>query len=230
MRRGASWAIVPVKPLHRAKRRLAAHLSAPARQRLVLAMLEDVLAALLASGAIDRVLVVSPDLRVAELAAAKGAMVLAEERIEGLNAAVRKGLREARARGAARALVLPGDVPLATAGEIARVLGAAPPPPSVSIVPSADGQGTNALLLAPADAIAPAFGRGSCRRHVARALAQGCAIEVLRLPGLASDIDAPVDLARLLAAGRRAERYRFAALARGGGARQTAPAPQGRCR
>jgi 2-phospho-L-lactate guanylyltransferase len=228
MRKGASWAIVPVKPLHRAKRRLAAHLPAAARRRLVLTMLEDVLVAVYASGAVDHVLVVSPDARVADLAAAKGALVLAEARMDGLNAAVQKGLAQARAHGAARVLVLPGDVPLATPSEIARLLDA-PPPPAVGIVPSADGQGTNALLLAPADAIAPAFGRGSCRRHLARALAQGCTIEVLRLPGLARDIDAPADLATLLASGRRAARYRFAALAADRGARQTAAA-QGRYR
>ena len=228
MKRGACWAIVPVKSLHRAKRWLAPHLGGPARRQLVLAMLEDVLTALAASGAVDRVLVVSPDARVAELAALKGAMVLHEERLEGLNAAVRKGLAQASAAAAEQALVLPADVPLATAQEIARVLDAAAPVPGVRLVPSADGTGTNALLLAPPHAIAPAFGRGSCARHVARALAQGCALEVLRLPGLASDIDGPGDLARLLHEPRHAERYRFVALARGADGRQTAAASHGR--
>jgi 2-phospho-L-lactate guanylyltransferase len=222
MRQGTRWAIVPVKSLNRAKRRLAAQLGAAARRQLVLAMLEDVLAALAASAAVDRTLVVSPDPRVAELAADKGAMVLREARLEGLNAAVRKGLAEAGAANAQQALVLPGDVPLASAQEIAQLC--AMPGPGVRLVPSADGAGTNALLLAPPDAIAPGFGRGSCARHIARALAQGCAIEVLRLPGLASDIDGPRDLARLTDDGRRAERYRFVALAREAHGRQTAPA------
>ena len=74
------------------------------------------------------------------------------------------------------------------------------------------------------DAIAPGFGRGSCARHIARALARGCTIEVLRLPGLASDIDGPRDLAHLTHDGPRAERYRFVALAREAHGRQTAPA------
>jgi 2-phospho-L-lactate guanylyltransferase len=230
MRAGTSWAIVPVKSLTHAKRRLASHLPAAARRQLVLTMLEDVLAALAASAAVDRVLVVSPDARVAELAAARGAMVLRERRLDGLNAAVRKGLCRARAGRAVRALVLPADVPLTTAEEIGRVLDGAGAAPRVRLVASADGQGTNALLLAPPDAIAPGFGRGSFARHVARALAGACAIDVLQLPGLASDIDCPSDLARLLQGNRRAERYGFVALARERGARQTASAAQGRQR
>jgi 2-phospho-L-lactate/phosphoenolpyruvate guanylyltransferase len=223
---GARWAIVPVKSLSRAKRRLAEHLGAAARRQLVLAMLEDVLAALAASAAVDRVLVVSPDPCVAELAAANGVMVLREARLEGLNAAVRKGLAAAGAAGAHQALVLPGDVPLASAQEIAQLCNA--PRPGVRLVPSADGAGTNALLLAPPDAIAPGFGRGSCARHIARARAQGCGIEVLHLPGLGSDIDGPRDLARLMHEGARAERYRFVALAREAVGRQTAPTASAR--
>src|ERR1700736_4706566 len=80
MRVDTSWAIVPVKTLTHAKRRLASHLPAAARRQLVLTMLEDVLAALAASAAVGRVLVVSPDAHVAELAAARGAMVLREGR------------------------------------------------------------------------------------------------------------------------------------------------------
>jgi 2-phospho-L-lactate/phosphoenolpyruvate guanylyltransferase len=230
MRAGASWAIVPVKTLTHAKRRLASHLPAAARRQLVLTMLEDVLAALAASAAVDRVLVVSPDARVADLAARTGAMVLREEKLDGLNAAVRKGLRRARAGRAERALVLPADVPLATAEEIGRVLACTASTPRVRLVASADGEGTNALLLAPPDAIAPGFGRGSFARHVARASTQACAIDVLQLPGLASDIDCPSDLAQLLEGDHRAERYAFVALAREQGARQTALAAQGRFR
>src|SRR5262249_50342616 len=99
MSAGAIWAIVPVKALSRAKRRLSPTLSAPVRQRLVLAMLEDVLAQLVASGKLDRILVVSPDARVAELARAKGALVLSEDRPRGLNRALKSGLATAPARG-----------------------------------------------------------------------------------------------------------------------------------
>ena len=211
--RPRTWAIVPVKSLVRAKRRMSPHLSAPVRRRLVLTMLEDVLGALAASAGVDRVLVVSPDADVAALAARMGAALFGEDRPDGLNAAVRRGLAHACAEHAAQALVLPADVPLATAEEIAEVVAYVPPPPNgrVRLVASADGDGTNALLLAPPQAIEPGFGRGSFARHLARALARRCAAEVLQLPGLAGDIDRPRDLARLFELHGLAHRYGFLA-------------------
>jgi 2-phospho-L-lactate guanylyltransferase len=209
MSAAAIWAIVPVKALARAKRRLSPTLPPPARQRLVLAMLEDVLAQLAASGAVDRILVVSPDARVAALAAAKGALVLSEDRPRGLNHAVKSGLAHARAQGAERALVLPADVPFATSGEIASVVDAAAGGRRVALVPAADGDGTNAMLLAPLDAIEPSFGPGSFARHLARAVARRFDTQVLPLPGLGRDIDEPDDLARLLSSQQLSGRYHF---------------------
>jgi len=230
MTAGTTWAIVPVKSLPHAKRRLRPCLAAAARRRLVLTMLEDVLALLAASAAVEEILVVSPDACVLGLAG-KTALVLKEDRMDGLNAAVSRGLAHARAHGASRALVLPADVPLATGEEIGRLFARGEATgPRVVLVPSADGGGTNALLLAPPDAIEPGFGRGSFSRHLARALASGAAIEVLQLPGLAADIDRPRDVARLLDGGYHADRYNFLHVARNGGAHPAAPAPQVRSR
>ncbi|HST41030.1 MAG TPA: hypothetical protein VLK58_16060, partial [Conexibacter sp.] len=61
------------------------------------------------------------------------------------------------------------------------------------------GTGTNALLLSPPDAIAPAFGAGSCARHVAAARRAGATCRVLRLPSIALDLDTPDDLEALRA-------------------------------
>ena len=57
------WAIVPVKPLNRAKSRLAAALSPEAREHLAGAMLVHTLSAVQASQAVSGVLVVSRDNR-----------------------------------------------------------------------------------------------------------------------------------------------------------------------
>jgi 2-phospho-L-lactate guanylyltransferase len=199
-------AIVPVKALDGAKRRLASALAPCERRRLVLAMLNDVLALLRAVPSIGRVLVVTPDPEVASLATSHGADIVAEDGHGDLNAAVRRGLAHAGHAGAARALVIPADVPLATRAEIVSILACAPvgPKPQVVIVPSEDGEGTNALLLAPPEAMRPEFGEGSFVRHVAQAVAVGLDFAVLRLPGLAADIDQPPDLARLAACDRYA--------------------------
>jgi 2-phospho-L-lactate guanylyltransferase len=202
-----TFAIVPVKALADAKRRLAPALAPSERRRLVLTMLEDVLALLADLAGIARVLVVTPDPDVAAAATRHGAGVITEDSHGDLNAAVRRGLAQAQTQGAERALVIPADVPLATHAEIRSILDTAPagPKPHVVIVPSEDGDGTNALLLAPPEALRPEFGEGSFVRHVAQAVALGLDFRVLRLPGLAADIDQPRDLARLAAI----ERYAF---------------------
>ncbi|MGH3993293.1 MAG: hypothetical protein ACRDSN_12640, partial [Pseudonocardiaceae bacterium] len=78
---------------------------------------------------------------------------------------------------------------------------------SVSIVPDRHGTGTNALVLAPPDAIAPSFGPGSLERHVAAAETAGVAHAVEELPTLMLDVDTRDDLAALTTAlaGRRGQ-------------------------
>jgi 2-phospho-L-lactate guanylyltransferase len=71
---------------------------------------------------------------------------------------------------------------------------------AVAIVPDRHGTGTNALLLAPADAIAPSFGPGSFERHVAAARKAGVEYAVAKIPALMFDVDTPDDLADLSAA------------------------------
>ena len=146
-------AIVPVKALGRAKRRLSSVLPDVARQRLVLTMLEDVLAALAGVESIDCVVVVTPDARVAALAQSRGATVVPEPGAEELNAAIGSGIAYACARGVDQVLVLPADVPLTTSAELRSLVQSRGAQPGVTLAPSHDGNGTNGLLLAPPNAI-----------------------------------------------------------------------------
>jgi 2-phospho-L-lactate guanylyltransferase len=90
----------------------------------------------------------------------------------------------------------------------------------VAIVPDRHGTGTNALLLAPPDAIEPSFGPGSFDRHEAAAVAAGLEPVVVRPPTLVLDVDTGDDLGRLeqLLAARtdRAPRTRAALRGRAG--------------
>jgi 2-phospho-L-lactate/phosphoenolpyruvate guanylyltransferase len=206
-----TWAIVPVKQLSQAKRRLARVLPVEARRRLVLAMLQEVLATLAQVDAINAVLVVTPDAQAAEVAHKMESMVLREPRVAGLNAAVRQGLAYAREHGASQALVLPADVPLATPDELSRVVenAADSSGPRVVLVPSHDGEGTNALLLSPPGILPPSFGPGSFLRHLAQAVARKLDVQVLQLPGLANDVDERRDLERLVAHKQGSDIYSF---------------------
>jgi len=209
MVRQGTAAIVPVKALAEAKRRLAGLLPDAVRRRLVLAMLEDVLAALARVGSVEGVLVVTPDPAAAALAGAAGGLVVPETGAGGLNAAIETGIACARSRGARRVLVLPGDVPLATPAEIEGVLASRGTQPGVTLVPSHDGNGTSALLLAPPDAVAPAFGPGSYVAHLSQAMARRIDVNVVHSAGLARDIDEPADLYALLAGPGLRARYGF---------------------
>jgi 2-phospho-L-lactate guanylyltransferase len=222
-----TYAIVPVKGLALAKRRLAPVLPDAARRRLVLAMLEDVLAAVAGVGEIERVVVVTPDADAGSLAAGRGATILPEPGAAELNAAVESGVAFALSRGIGRVLVLPGDIPLARPEELASLIGSRQSAPGVTLAPSRDGNGTNAMLLAPPDAIAPCYGPGSYLQHMSQAMARHIDVNVLHLAGVGRDIDEPADLAALSAAAPA--RYGFLepylAAARPG-SDQTAPAEE----
>ena len=189
----ATWAVVPVKDLERAKRRLAGALDPAARRGLSLAMLADVLDALDATPGLDGAAVVSRDADVAELARRRGLRVIPETGA-GLNAAVAQAANVLAAEGCTRLLVMPADLPLAAPEEIAQILAALHAAPGLTLVPDRHGVGTNALACAPPDAVAPSFGANSFARHLGAARSAGIPATVLHLPGLGLDIDTLEDL------------------------------------
>ena len=115
----------------------------------------------------------------------------------GQSAAAAIGISYATAEGFERVLLVPGDTPMLDPGEVASLLRARR---SISMVPDRHRTGTNALVLAPPDAIAPAFGPGSLERHVAAAAAAGVTSPVAELPSLMLDVDTGDDLSALTAA------------------------------
>jgi 2-phospho-L-lactate guanylyltransferase len=193
-------AILPVKSFGAAKQRLASALGAGSRQALAQAMFSDVLASLRRVPGVDAVAVVTSD-RVAEAAAlGERVEVLRDTAMTGQSAAALIGIRYAQAHGFDRVLLVPGDTPLLDPGEVAALLRRALDNGTAAVVvPDRHGEGTNALLLTPPDAIEPSFGPGSCARHVASARDAGVACAVEHLPTLALDVDTGQDL-ELLAA------------------------------
>lgn len=186
-------AVIPVKPLGRALRRLAGVLDGPARRALQEAMLIDLLTCCQACPQIDPVVVVTSDPQARAIAGAHGAAVLADHvPARGINAAVGIGLS---AIGAQRALVLMADLALAAPEDLAFVLDRALPAPGATLVASRDGTGTNAMLLAPPEVIEPHLGPGSLGLHLEQAARHSVAVRVLERPALGLDVDTPDDLA-----------------------------------
>jgi 2-phospho-L-lactate/phosphoenolpyruvate guanylyltransferase len=224
-------AIVPVKRFAVAKQRLAPGVDDERREKLVAAMLEDVLEAIGEARAIERTIVVSDEPHALEIAAAARTEAIPDlgdggrseatatavndvegsGRSRGHSKAALAGIDRAKEHGAECVMLLPGDCPLLNPRELDRLLTGVPAS-YVAIVPDRHGTGTNALVLAPPGAIRPVFGEGSCARHVAAAREAGIPFAVEELPSLALDLDTPADvvaLTRELEAGR-------------GGARRTA--------
>lgn len=193
-------ALIPVKRLEQSKSRLFSTLADGERQALTLAMLEDLIEALAASGAVSRIAVTTPDETVAARARAAGAEVVMRPE-PGLNAALEDAIERLDPAPDEALLVVLGDVAGATGEDLRKLVAAgcsSPERPGLWLAPSSDG-GTSALLLVPARAIRPRFGRDSARQHLEAARSAGIAGQVVSLPSLAIDLDQPEDLVAFLA-------------------------------
>ncbi|HEX5823513.1 MAG TPA: 2-phospho-L-lactate guanylyltransferase [Candidatus Limnocylindrales bacterium] len=187
-------AIVPVGSLDGAKSRLGAVLDAEERLDLTVRLARATIAAAVASERVDDVLVITPDDAVRSLALELGARPILQ-RDSGLNRGVAAAREDAIAAGADAVLILPIDLPDVTSAAIDAVAATLDEPerPLVAIVPDRHGRGTNALLIAPPDAIDVCFGGDSRAAHVAAAAMAGARLVVLDGP-LALDLDTPDDL------------------------------------
>ncbi|HEY4471371.1 MAG TPA: 2-phospho-L-lactate guanylyltransferase [Stellaceae bacterium] len=197
------WAVVPVKDTSAAKQRLASAVPPPLRQELMLAMLEDVLAALADAPGLAGRLLVTTDPAAQRLATRYGVAWLTDGAGDGHTGAVAAAARHLAANGAAGMLTVPGDIPLVTVAEIARLLDAHRPAPAFTIAPSHDELGSNAIIVSPPEAVPLRFGDNSFFPHLAAAEARGITPTVLPLPGIALDIDNPGDLRHFAGLGSR---------------------------
>jgi 2-phospho-L-lactate guanylyltransferase len=187
-------AIVPVGALDGAKSRLGAVLDAEERFDLTLRLARRTIAAAVAATRVAEVLVITPDDSVRALALELGARPI-RQRDSGLNRGVNAARAEALAADADAVLVLPIDLPEVTAEAVDAVAAALDDPrrPLVALVPDRHGRGTNALLIAPPDAIDVCFGGSSAIAHALAARHADAALLELDGP-LALDLDTPEDL------------------------------------
>lgn len=189
-------ALLPVKRLDQAKTRLGPTFDAEQRLAIARALFEDSLAL---ADSVDFLewWVVSDDDAVLERARERGHGAIRDQGL-GLNAAVHLAAGELLAAGATTLTIIHSDIPLAWAGDLQDLVDTGATS-DVVVVPSESDGGTNALLLAPPDALDPHFGPGSLTEHLKAAEGRGLRCSLLSLPRLALDLDTPAD-ARALAA------------------------------
>lgn len=187
------WAVVPIKKFSQAKARLTPVLGSAMRRELASLMAEQVLKTVMACPEISGTLVVTSDPSAKRMADRLGARICALPSDEGVNAAVEAGFRLARDHSD-RVLILPSDIPLATPGDLARLIAAGTPGETVRIVPDMAGRGTNALLLPSRTDFAFRFGENSAQAHAEAARRSGLQAFFDEIPRISRDIDTAEDL------------------------------------
>lgn len=195
------WAIVPLKRLENAKRRLSRTLSPDERTALCKAMLADVLESLAAAAGIDGIVVVSDDPDANSIASSYGCEFLSESELDasGLNGVITATVARLASRGINDVLVVHGDLPVLEPGELATLIRTHRNAGDMSVTIAADSRrsGSNIVAASPAHCLSYQFGEDSLGKHLRAARDAGMKSTVLVLPGASLDIDIPADLQAL---------------------------------
>lgn len=188
------WAIIPVKPLNRAKSRLADVLEPDQRRFLAETMLRHVLETVRAVPQLMGTLVVSRDNKALAIAREYDARTVQESGAPELNTALLRATRVVASWGCNATLVLPADLPLIAPEDVTNIINLGRSVLSMVIATDQSEDGTNALFMRPPGLIPYAFGPGSYKRHIQLAQEAGAEVKVYRSDRLSLDIDLPVDL------------------------------------
>ncbi len=185
-------AIIPVKSLTQGKTRLAGVLDDGERMELNAAMLDHALELAAVFPGMSNTIVVSADPRVLDIAKSRGALGLRQAG-DGLNPALTQAMSAARNNKARNVLVLPTDLPLATAEDL---LALATTDHDMAIASDRRGIGTNALCVPTGEDFTFRFGGDSFAAHMEEAQISGLSAHILHCPNLGFDIDTPDDYRR----------------------------------
>ena len=158
------WAIVPVKPLNRAKSRLAEVLSPEEREQLATGMLERTIRLLLPMPEIQGVLVISRDTKALALVRDLGAQTVQESGNPELNKALYRATSALPGFGAGAVLVVPADLPLLQAEDVASIVTLGRYPRTVVLAPDRR-EGRHQSVVRPPGLIPYAFGGPSFEEH-----------------------------------------------------------------
>lgn len=203
------FAVVPVKDLTSAKQRLSPVLNPDQRRGLYRAMLEDVLTTLSQVTSLAGIMLVTRDREVCDLAKPFSVQILSEASNDGHSVAVNRAARALCEAGASGLIQIPGDVPLVSVADIEMLLQAHNPAPAVTITPSHDRRGSNAMLTSPPDVLPFAFGSDSFYPHLSCAREIGIEPTIVELANLSLDIDEPADLRRFTATPSSTRAYAY---------------------
>lgn len=187
------WAIVPVKPLRRGKSRLSRILSEDERYQLNHQLFINTIKVLKQVEAISDILVVSRDSDVLTEAREMDVRTVTENGSPELNNALRRASLFSKAFSTEGVLIVPADLPLMTPMDVSDFLASRTQAPMILITPDRRREGTNMLLIDPADLITLSFGEASFTKHCELAKSNGADVIVHENERIALDLDVPED-------------------------------------
>src|SRR5438093_3146896 len=190
--------LLPIKDLRNAKKRLTNVLTSEERFSLAEAMLADTIHAVRGVRCAEKIFVITNYEPAMQLAEENGWEILREEQQISESHSVDAASKLCEQRGVTGLLRLPLDLPLIQSSDIDELLAVECLAPSLVIVPSCDGTGTNAMLRTPPTLFPPHFGNGSFAKHLAEAENSQAQVIVRRNVRLEMDVDDEADLRALL--------------------------------
>jgi len=165
------------------------------------AMLADTFRAVRGVALAERIFVVTNYEPAMRIARENGWEILREEQQISESHSVDAASRICEDHGVTALLRLPLDLPLIQSSDIDELLAEECQAPSLVIVPSRDGTGTNAMLRTPPTLFPSHFGSGSFAKHLAEAENGNARVVVRRNSHLEMDVDDEADLRALLERG-----------------------------
>jgi len=190
--------LLPIKDLRNAKKRLTDVLTPEERFALAEAMLADTIRAVQGVRRAEKIFVITNYEPSMQLAEEDGWEILREEQQISESHSVDAASKLCEQNGVSGLLRLPLDLPLIQSSDIDELLAVKCPAPSLVIVPSRDGTGTNAMLRTPPTLFPSHFGTESFAKHLAEAENSHAQVIVRRNARLEMDVDDEADLRALL--------------------------------
>lgn len=188
------WTIIPIKPLNRAKTRLADVLSPEQRYDFAEMMFRRILTVLSDVPQVTGTLVVSRDTKALAIARELGAKTVQESGSAELNMALTRATEVVRIWGGGAVLVLPADLPFVNHDDIAKIAEMGRSGKTVVLATDHEQDGTNAMLVRPVGLIPYAYGTKSYKYHSIAAKLAGAELKIYESENIKLDVDIPEDL------------------------------------
>jgi len=188
------WAIIPVKPLNRAKSRLSEVLSPQQRSDFAEMMFRRMLRVLGDVPQVTGTLVISRDSKALSIARDFGAKTVQEGSPSDLNPALTRATEVVRLWRGNAVLILPADLPFITKDDVTNIAELGKYGETVVLATDYQQDGTNAMLVRPPGLIPYKYGEKSFDRHRVAAKLAGADVKIYESDTVSLDIDVPDDL------------------------------------